>query len=109
MAIKAVPRRLQAILWSADVKELDLEKHKGYIIHQVLRYGTLGDIQWLFGMYSKEKVRNFFLAHPSKNYTKEDLYFITHYILNLENKSIDMDDYVTSLHGPIRQRTAGNL
>ena len=31
-----IPKSFQGILWSANIKNLDLERDKGYIIHQVL-------------------------------------------------------------------------
>ena len=104
MTKRKIPKRLQAVLWSCDIKDLDPERDKRYIIHQVLRYGTLNDINWLFHTYSREKVRNVFLKHPSKNYGKESLYFIKDYILGLKNQELDQDSYVTSIHGPVRPR-----
>lgn len=109
MKRKTIPKRLQAILWSADIKNLDLKRDRNYIIHQILQYGTLKDIKWLFDVYSKEKVRELFVTHPNRNYAKDDLYFISRFLLDPIHVPIDENDYVTSLFGPIRQRTAGSL
>lgn len=100
-----IPKKLQPILWSVDTDKLDIQKHKGYIIHQVLRFGTLSDIKWLFQTYTKDKIRKFFLAHPSKNYAPEDFHFIKNYVLGLRER-LDSDKYVTSISGPIRPRQA---
>lgn len=104
-----IPQRLQAVLWSTDVKLLDIEKHKGYIIHQILRYGTLDDIKWLFRTYTKDKIRNFFFAHPSKNYAPQDFNFVKNYILGLKEKTINSDLYVTSIFGSVKPRQARGL
>ena len=61
-----VPKDFQHILWSVDVNDLDIEKHKGYIIHQVLAYGTFAQIRWLFSTYHKKQVIEVFLKRPSK-------------------------------------------
>lgn len=106
---KRVPQRLQSVLWSTDVKLLDIEKDKGYIIHQVLIYGTFREIKWLFQTYSKKEIIDVFVKSPSKNYPKEVYYFIKNYLLNLKNISLSEDNYVTSILGPIRQRAADNL
>lgn len=109
MKATKIPPHLQAILWSVDINHLSLKKHKGYIIHQILRYGTIKDIKWLFNTYGEKKVREAFLQYPSKNYFKKNFYFIKNYILGLENLHLNEDDYVTSIHGKIRQRAAGSL
>src|SRR3989344_8093476 len=100
-----VPKKLQPILWSVDVNKLDLEQDKGYIINQVLIYGTLEEIKWLFNTYSKEEIARYFLTRPQKIYPKEVYYFVKNYILSLKDKIQDEQDYVTSISGPIRQRT----
>lgn len=109
MAKQKIPKRLQAVLWSSDIKDLNLERDKRYIIHQILRYGTLDDINWLFHAYSREKVRDVFLSYPSKNYGKESLNFIKNYILGLKGHQLNQDAYVTSIHGPVRPRAVGSL
>lgn len=103
------PKSLQAILWSSDVNQLDIEKNKGYIIHQLLMYGNLDELRWLFQTYSKRTVVDIFLSHPAKLYPKEMFPFIKDYILGLRGVSINEEDYVTSFFGPVRQRTASRL
>jgi len=99
-----VPKKLQPVLWSVDVSKLDLQKDKYYIIHQILIYGDFEELKWLFKHYSKNKIIQVFLK-PYKSYPKYIFYFVKNYILNLKNININEDDYVTSIHGPIRQRT----
>ena len=103
------PKSLQGILWSTDVDRLDLEKDKHYIIHQVLIYGDLSELSWLFDTYSKEEVVRVFLSGPAKLYPKEVYHFVKNYLLGLRNRDLDEQDYVTSFIGPVRQRTADRL
>lgn len=104
-----IPHKLQPILWSRDVKNLNLEKDKVYIIHQILMYGDLNEIRWLFRTYGKKVIVNVFLNHPSKQYPKETFHFVKNFLLNLRGRSLNKDSYVTSIYGPVRQRTAGNV
>lgn len=104
-----VTKKLQPILWSTDVDKLDLERNKGYIINQVLIYGTLNEIKWLFDTYSKREVVRVFLTKPQKIYPKEVYYFVKNFILSLKDKTLDEQDYVTSISGPIRQRAAKSI
>lgn len=96
---------MQWVLWSADVEKLDKEKDKYYIIHQILIYGGTEELRWLFANYSREEIIKIFLQ-PYKNYPKKIFYFIKNFILNLKNKKIDEDAYVTTIYGPIRPRAA---
>ena len=63
-----VPDSLQGILWSKSVKNLDLERDKVYIIHQILSYGNLRQIRWLFKTYGLREIREIFLKYPKKIY-----------------------------------------
>lgn len=100
---------LQPILWSVKVNRLDLEKDKGYIVPQVLIYGTMKEIRWLFRTYSKSAIAKYFLEHPAKLYPKETFLFTKNYLLNLGGKRLNPDDYVTSFFGPVKQRTASRV
>ncbi|EKD64953.1 MAG: hypothetical protein ACD_50C00232G0002 [uncultured bacterium] len=101
-----IPKNLQSVLWSTDINLLDLERDKGYIIHQVLIYGSFDDIRWLFQTYSKKEVLEVFLNHPSKNYPREVFYFIKNFVLSLKPVKLAEEKYVTSISGPVRPRAA---
>lgn len=103
------PKSLQGILWSTDVNRLDLEKNKGYIIHQLLLYGDFNELRWLFHTYPKQTIVKVFLSHPAKLYPKGVFRFVKNYILGLQKVPLDEEDYVTSFFGPVRQRTANRL
>lgn len=88
------PKNLQAILWSTDINQLDIEKNKGYIIHQILLYGDLAELRWLFQTYSKRTIIDVFLSHPAKLYPKEIFRFVKDHILGLGEISLDESRYV---------------
>ena len=103
---RKIPKKLQPILWSVNVNHLDLNKDKEYIIHQVLIYGTLSEIKWLFDTYSKKDITKVFINSPSKNYPRVVFLFVKNFILKLRNKILNEEKYVTSIHGTIRQRAS---
>ncbi|MBI3576991.1 hypothetical protein HY086_03065 [Candidatus Gottesmanbacteria bacterium] len=103
------PKKLQAILWSADVSHLDLEKDKWYVVHQLLIYGTLTEIKWLFHTYGVKEVVRVFVTQPARLYSKKVFHFIKNYVLPLRDTKLYEEDYVTSIYGPIRQRTQGRV
>lgn len=93
-----IPYHLQGILWSVNVKNLDLEKDKVYIIHQVLMYGDLGEISWLFKVYSEEEIKNVFENAPMKIYSPQGFYFIKNIVLNLKKRIFSSEKYVATLY-----------
>lgn len=106
---KAIPKKLQAVLWSTNVDLLDIKRDKGYIIHQILLYGLLEDIRWLFKTYTKKEIIDVFLHHPSKIYSKEAFHFVKNFILGLRNKKLPQARYVTAISGPIEPRSARSI
>ena len=91
-------KSLQGILWSKDIRKLDLKKDKVYIIHQVLSFGNLNQIRWLFKAYDLREIREVFLKDPKKVYTIPIFYFIKNFILGLKKKNLSKEKYVkTSL------------
>src|SRR3989344_1501537 len=92
-----IPKNLQGILWSASINKLDLDKHKSYIIHQVLMYWDFSHIQWLFDTYSKKQIQKVFLEKPQKIYTKPAVNYISKYILGLKNTP-PFDKYVSTIY-----------
>jgi hypothetical protein len=94
---KKVPIRLQGILWSKDVRNLDLEKDKVYIIHQILMYGDFSDIRYLFHTYSLKVIQSVFISSPKKIYTKPIFALLKKFILDLEKEELDEKKYVRTL------------
>lgn len=71
----SLPKSLQGTLWSVPLGQLDIGENRVYIIHQLLAFGTLTDLRWLFSTYDKETIREVFLKHPTKIYTRSAFHF----------------------------------
>lgn len=80
---------LQGLFWSKNVKNLDLERDKNYIVHQTLAYGSWNDLKWLFGVYSKEDIKKTFIDNPSKDYFPAAFNFVS----SLLGVSVEMSKY----------------
>lgn len=106
---KHLPKSLQGYLWSADVNDLDMEKDRVYIIHQLLMYGTFKDIGWLFKKYSLKEIREVFTHYPQQIYTKDSFNFVKNFLLSLEDLKLDEEKYITSIFGKVRPRTPKNI
>jgi len=80
-----IPQKMKWLFWSYDIKSLDLEKDKDYIIAQVLNYGTWEDLKWLYKLYSRKDIKKVVKNPPRGVWFKKVLNFWTT-ILNIKIK-----------------------
>jgi len=92
-----VPKKLQALLWSVKTKNLDLTRDIGYIVHQVLIYGTLIDLKWLFQTYGQARVRQEFVERPQKIYPPSAYNFAKKVLLNIAEGIAPQEKYDQTL------------
>ncbi|MCH7730371.1 hypothetical protein IID21_02445 [Patescibacteria group bacterium] len=88
-----IPKSLQPILWSRDINSLDLNKNRAYIINQVLAYGTMEHIKWLFQNYSQREIKKVFIKKPIKIYSPSAFNWINTVLLE-NKKPLDKTRYV---------------
>lgn len=97
---KHPPKNLQAYLWSVSVDDLDIEKDKNYIIHQIFAYGGIAQWRWLFKTYSFKTILNVFLNQPAKIYRPDAFNFVKNILLSLKNENLNKENYVLDI--PVR-------
>lgn len=97
-----IPKKLQGILWSAAIQDLDLEKNKGYIINQILSLGVLEELRWLFRTYPLSIIKKTFLEKPAKIYTFSSFNFCKNILLRLGKIDLPPNRYVKTLPRDIR-------
>lgn len=68
-----LPQSVKATLWSYNLAQLDLQKHKKLIISQVLNFGSLDAISWLFANYSNDAIKEAALNTPLGAWDKKSL------------------------------------
>lgn len=94
---RKIPQKLQSVLWSTDVKLLDKDRDKNYIIHQILSYGILDEIRWLLETYTKKDIIHVFANVPYKDYDAARFYFVKNHLLNLKQQLLDEMLYVKNI------------
>ena len=92
-----IPKKLQGVLWSVDVKDLDLEVNKAYIINQILCFGRQSELKWLFKTYSRSEIKEVFLKRPSKIYLPSAFNFCKKILLDIDHCDLPLNRYVRSL------------
>jgi len=90
-----IPKSTQKLFWSCRPTSLDSQKHKAYIIHQVLQYGDLDDYQWLKQQYSQEDIKGVFISQPRSTYQPCAFNFIKNYLIPI-SESLPKEKYVQS-------------
>ena len=88
-----VPRRLQGILWSQNVRTLRADRDKVPIIHHIFAFGELEDIRWLRKAYTEPELRAAFTQHPMKLYTPASWRFAQR-VLGVRQPSKRENEYV---------------
>lgn len=101
--MKKVPAWLQPILWSVKVNHLNLKKDQAYIINQILVYGGLKELKWLFKTYPLTTLKNVFVKRPTKVYTKSSFNFAKEILLGLGDLKLDPFRYDRDLPRVIRR------
>lgn len=92
-----IPPSLQSVLWSSNIDKLDLTKDKIYIIHQILAYGDMPDIKWLFTVYPRSIIEHIFTSTPYKDYRRSRFYFVKEMIIGLNHKPLADSSYVKNI------------
>lgn len=67
------PQSVKAILWSYDMKRIEVQKHKRIIISQVLNFGSQEAIEWLFKKYNFTLVKKIANTIPLFQWNKKSL------------------------------------
>ncbi len=56
MANISIPKNIRFCFWGVDLKSLDKEKHKQYIIDQILEYADFDGDKWLKTLYNQKEI-----------------------------------------------------
>ncbi len=90
-----LPEFLQPFLWSVKVNELDLKKDKVYIINQILAYGNMETLRWLFSNYSDNEIKMIFLEHSTRIYRESAFNFVKNILLDIK-RPLNSNKYVAT-------------
>lgn len=72
------------LLWDADLNDIDVYKHKTWIVSRVLTRGSLEDIRAILKFYTDEELKEAVLK--SKTLNEQSMYFAAQYLnLNFED------------------------
>ena len=64
-----LPQSVKNTLWSYDISQIDIQKDKNIIIFNILNFGTIESIKWLYRTYTKEDIINSISSSSSNSNT----------------------------------------
>ncbi|WP_241243549.1 DUF6922 domain-containing protein [Caldicellulosiruptor changbaiensis] len=53
-----IPEKFKKFFWDIEFEDLDIQRHKAFIITRLLNFGDQDCIKWLFSTYSKEEIKD---------------------------------------------------
>lgn len=59
------PLTKKTLFWDTDISNLDINKHKRYIIERILQFGNMDDYNWMRENYSKNEIKNVIMEKRS--------------------------------------------
>ena len=92
---RKIPHFLQPFLWSVNIADLDVDKDRIYIINQLLAFGDMRALAWLFQHYSLQELKIVFSRHGLKIYRKSGFFFVKDILLG-PRESFDPVKYVSA-------------
>lgn len=82
-ASPAIPTSLAPFFQEYNLSRLHIERDASTIIERTLRFGTRAELRWLFSVYPRENIKNWF-QNWGKYGLPEPHYSFWKLILNLE-------------------------
>jgi len=85
--MKKIPPYIASCLWSYDIPKLDLQKDKEIIIAQVLNYGDLKAIKWLYKIYPEQVIKEV-VKNPRRGFWLKKVlnFWLALFNMHLSNK-----------------------
>lgn len=71
----AFPAAVEQLFWDVDPGQVDIERHRSYVMERVMSRGTWEAMRWLLATYSAAAIREFVEAQGQKVLTPEVLAF----------------------------------
>jgi hypothetical protein len=71
--MKEMPQSAKNCLWSYDIDKLNLEINKGKIIFNILNFGNMEAVKWLFNTYKKQEIVKVAVSTSETEWSKKSL------------------------------------
>lgn len=92
-----IPSGVAACLWSYDLSELNLRKHRDLVIFQVLNFGGMKEVRWLLRTYSRRQISEV-VKHPRRGRWLPDVLNFWVYILKIRLSKIRFNKALLTVH-----------
>lgn len=69
----AIPERIKRHIWDARADEVDLERHKAFLIRRIIEFGDLDDVRWMLDTYPRGEIIQ--VLKKSKGISRKSAWF----------------------------------
>ena len=87
-ANKSIPKFIKGFLWSYDIEKLDLERDFKRIATNILIYGDMNAVCWLFNTFNYEQIKKIVLDPLKGDWDPKSLSFWSGYFNVAFNKKV---------------------
>jgi hypothetical protein len=70
-----LPKEFSKYFWDVIFEELDLRKHRNFILERMLNYGTSNTFKWIFNSFKKEEVKKWLDARGKYSLSRNSYLF----------------------------------
>ncbi len=70
-----IPDEFKIYFWDCKFKDLDIRKHKKFIMERLLNLGSFNTFNWIFRNFKKEEVESFLNLYGKSRLSKNSYNF----------------------------------
>jgi Family of unknown function (DUF6922) len=70
-----IPSQYKKFFWDVDFYQLDLKKHRRFILDRFLNYGTFDTFEWIFQTFNSDEVNEYINKKGIYSLSRNSLYF----------------------------------
>ncbi len=54
--MKLIPERTKRLFWDVRKDDVDIDRHRSYIIRRIMDFGNMDDVKWMLETYSQDQI-----------------------------------------------------
>lgn len=70
-----LPKKVRQFFWSYDTQKMNVKDDSRIIVFNILNYGNISSIKWLFGIYPEREIIDNANHFPETSWDKKSLNF----------------------------------
>jgi len=81
-----IPKRIKRLFWDVNKDDVDVRRHRPYVIRRIMDYGDVEDVKWMLKIYSTDEIIE--VVKKSHGLSRKSAYFWSTYF-NIPKEEIE--------------------